>query len=319
MKKTMRRNIILIASIAVVAAIIYFYINTNNDDNSKTEMVKFNAAVLENNGTSLLVKPVENEDELNSSDKIVIRIPQDGAVLKDLSEFTVGSHVEITYDGMIMESYPAQINGYEVRSINNENSEEITKKEDVDLEDDKIEYELTEEGIIKTDSAKKIIEEIANTLIDAISNKDFLTTSNFAHPVKGVRFTPYTHVSTDNDVVFDKEEMKIFFDDQDLYRWGYYDGKGDEILLTPSEYFEEFIYTSDFINVEDIGYNEILSSGNMAENQYEVYKNAIVVEYYIPGLNPEYGGADWQSLRLVFELYENDWKLVGIIHNQWTI
>ncbi|MGB4440375.1 MAG: hypothetical protein WBJ13_14380, partial [Sedimentibacter sp.] len=64
---------------------------------------------------------------------------------------------------------------------------------------------------------------------------------------------------------------------------------------------------------------EVLSSGNMAENQYEVYENAIVVEYYFPGFNPDFGGADWKSLRLVFEEYEGAWKLVGIIHNQWTI
>ena len=57
----------------------------------------------------------------------------------------------------------------------------------------------------------------------------------------------------------------------------------------------------------------------MIENQFEIYDNAIVVEYYFPGFNPDYAGMDWESLRLVFEQYENDWKLVGIIHNQWTI
>ena len=44
--------------------------------------------------------------ELNSSDKIVVRVRQDNAGLTDLSEFSEGSIVKITYDGMIMESYP---------------------------------------------------------------------------------------------------------------------------------------------------------------------------------------------------------------------
>ncbi len=182
-----------------------------------------------------------------------------------------------------------------------------------------IEYELTEKGIIKSEFAKKIIEEVSNELINAISIKDFKTVSKFTHPVKGVRFTPYTNVSLEQDIVFSREEIKDFFNNRNVYIWGYYDGIGDEISLTPSQYYEKFIYTEDFVNAEDVGYNEVLSSGNMIENQFEIYDNAIVVEYYFPGFNPDYAGMDWESLRLVFEQYENDWKLVGIIHNQWTI
>lgn len=182
-----------------------------------------------------------------------------------------------------------------------------------------IEYELTEKGIIKSEFAKKIIEEVSNELINAISIKDFKTVSKFTHPVKGVRFTPYTNVSLEQDIVFSREEIKDFFNNRNVYIWGYYDGIGDEISLTPSQYYEKFIYTENFVNAEDVGYNEVLSSGNMIENQFEIYDNAIVVEYYFPGFNPDYAGMDWESLRLVFEQYENDWKLVGIIHNQWTI
>ena len=68
---------------------------------------------------------------------------------------------------------------------------------------------------------------------------------------------------------------------------------------------------------EQIGYNQVLSTGNMLENQFEVYDNPIIVEYF-PGLS-RLTGMDWQSLRLVFEEYENEWRLTGIIHNQWTI
>lgn len=179
--------------------------------------------------------------------------------------------------------------------------------------------ELTDEGIIKTGVAKEIIEKTAEDLMNAIKNKDAESIADYVHPDKGVRFTPYTTVSTENDVVMNQENIKKFFEDEKSYTWGYYDGRGDEIKLTPSDYYEKFIYTEDFMNTAEIGYNEVLSSGNMIENQFDVYENAIVVEYYIPGVNPEYGGIDWQSLRLVFEEYEGNWKLVGIIHNQWTI
>lgn len=182
-----------------------------------------------------------------------------------------------------------------------------------------VNYDLNDEGIIKTEVAKKVIEKTANELMNAIKNKDEDTIAEYVHPMKGVRFTPYTTVSTEKDLIFNKENIKSFFKDESLYVWGNYDGIGDEIKLTPSQYYEKFIYSEDFLSAPEIGYNEVLSSGNMVENQFEVYTNAIVVEYYIPEINPEYGGIDWQSLRLVFEEYEGNWKLVGIIHNQWTI
>lgn len=185
--------------------------------------------------------------------------------------------------------------------------------------DNQSKYEISEEGIIHPKDAKKIIEKSAKELIYAISIKDAEKITDFIHPTKGVRFTPYTYVSVESDVVFHKEEMKNFFKDQNVYQWGHYDGTGDPISLTPGEYYEKFIYSADFIHAEKVGYNEVLSFGNALENQFEVYENPIVVEYYFSGFNPDYEGMDWQSLRLVFEQYESDWKLVGIVHNQWTI
>lgn len=182
-----------------------------------------------------------------------------------------------------------------------------------------IELEFTEEGIIKPEIAERIIKARADELIQALKDKDTDLIADYVHQVKGVRFTPYTYVSTDSDQVFMQEQVKGFYADQQEYLWGNYDGSGHEIRLNPGQYYEKFIYTADFINAEEVGYNEVLSFGNMLENQFEVYVNPIIVEYYFSGFDPEYEGIDWQSLRLVFEKYEDEWKLVGIIHNQWTI
>ncbi len=184
---------------------------------------------------------------------------------------------------------------------------------------DVVQYEYTEDGRIKPEIAEEVISEISAKVIAAIRDKDADVISASIHPEKGVRFTPYTYVSEDDDIVYTKEKIKDFFKDQEVYLWGYYDGTGDEIKLTPGRYYEKFIYTEDFAAAEQIGYNEVLSSGNMLENQFEVYENPIVVEYYFSGFDPKYEGMDWQSLRLVFEEYEGAWFLVGIIHNQWTI
>ena len=73
--------------------------------NEEQEVVhKFVATILELDGSSALVQPVEGEDELSSADKIHLGI----ADLGDIGA-QVGSEVEIYYTGGIMESYPAQI------------------------------------------------------------------------------------------------------------------------------------------------------------------------------------------------------------------
>ena len=64
----------------------------------------FKAKVLEINADTVLVEPLEGEIVRNSSDRITFS-------KKDLEQIgaVVGQVVEITYDGNIMESYPAQI------------------------------------------------------------------------------------------------------------------------------------------------------------------------------------------------------------------
>lgn len=110
-KKLIICILILLVGVIIVLSFVKLAIN------KAVDKVTFNATVLENQGTSLLVEPFESESELNSSDKIVVRVPEEGATLKDLSEFEEGSKVKITYDGTIMESYPAQINAYNVELI----------------------------------------------------------------------------------------------------------------------------------------------------------------------------------------------------------
>ncbi|RAK11225.1 hypothetical protein C8C77_103213 [Halanaerobium saccharolyticum] len=199
------------------------------------------------------------------------------------------------------------------------NSKEFRQRLDLKQENNNAEYSLNEEGIIRSEDAEKIIKDKASEVIQAISSMDFNELAKYVHPEKGLRFTPYTHVDPENDVVFTKEQVRNFFKNENEYLWGHYDGSGKEIRLTPEEYYHEFIYSVDFINAERIGYNEVLSSGNMLENQFKVYNNPIIVEYYFSGFNPDYEGMDWKSLRLVFVEHQNEWKLTGIIHNQWTI
>jgi hypothetical protein len=89
--------------------------------------------------------------------------------------------------------------------------------------------------------------------------------------------------------------------------------------LTFAEYFERFIYSADFANPEQIGYNKVLQEGNSINNIPEYYPQAEFVEYHFSGFDPQYEGMDWQSLRLVFEKVDGRYYLVGIVHAEWTI
>ncbi|RCW51619.1 hypothetical protein [Halanaerobium sp. ST460_2HS_T2] len=178
---------------------------------------------------------------------------------------------------------------------------------------------LNQQGIIKPKIAEQIIKEKAQKVIKAIACRNFNKLSNYIHPEKGVRFSPYTYVRIEKDVVFTKKQVNNFFNNDKIYLWGHYDGSGKEIRLSPKEYYHQFIYTDNFINADKIGYNEVLSSSNMIKNQFEVYENPIIVEYYFSDTKTKYDGMNWKSLSLVFEKYKSKWMLRGIIHNQWTI
>ena len=74
----------------------------------KANAAIFRAKVLEvDAGGSILVEPLEGERELLSADKFYISLHH----LQDLPEMRVGDILEITYDGLILESYPCQITG----------------------------------------------------------------------------------------------------------------------------------------------------------------------------------------------------------------
>jgi len=73
----------------------------------------FSAVVIDNDN-GLLVKPEADSNEFKSSDKISVgthnTIIYDGNKKKvDLDEIQIGDRIKIIYNGLIMESYPAQI------------------------------------------------------------------------------------------------------------------------------------------------------------------------------------------------------------------
>jgi len=86
---------------------------TNNDSideeykKIEEEQYEFVATIIGAYDSSILVEPEEGTNERKSSDKISMGITRPTNGTNDF--YVVGNKVKITYNGMIMESYPAQI------------------------------------------------------------------------------------------------------------------------------------------------------------------------------------------------------------------
>ncbi|MFA5637485.1 MAG: hypothetical protein WCY49_04975 [Anaerovoracaceae bacterium] len=161
---------------------------------------------------------------------------------------------------------------------------------------------------------------LANAVVvmEFIKENNWEAVSLFVNEDTGLRFTPYDYVDIDYDIVFAKEDLSTLSGNGLTYQWGIYDGSGHPILLTFDEYYDLFIYDLDFANTPDIGDNEVMRIGNTPSNIEEVYPDSVFFDFYFDGVNPEYEGIDWRSLKLIFTEYNGTYYLEGIIHGQWT-
>lgn len=169
-----------------------------------------------------------------------------------------------------------------------------------------------------TETPPLTLEEAADEVINALAARDLEKVAEFVHPEMGVRLSPYTYVEEDH-LVFMPEDLPGLVGSDQVYLWGAYDGTGDPIELTFDGYYERFLYSADFANPEAMAVDEELGWSSMINNITEFYPGASFVEYHFSGFNPDYGGMDWVSLRLVFIQEDGVWFLVGMVNDQWTI
>lgn len=153
--------------------------------------------------------------------------------------------------------------------------------------------------------------------LHALQGADGQRLADLAHPTKGVRFSPYAAVRTDGDRVFRSDQLRTLSTDQTVYHWGTQDGNGRPIDLTLSEYLQRFVRLKELPTVE-VGYNQLLKTGNTRSNITEVYPQGVFVEFHYPGTG-EHADYTWSSVRLVLEQVRGTWYLVGVINDQWTI
>ncbi|PSL48510.1 S-layer family protein [Salsuginibacillus halophilus] len=155
----------------------------------------------------------------------------------------------------------------------------------------------------------------AEEIVSYLSEEDMESVADYVHPEAGVRFSPYAFVDPDEHESFNRVEAAELSDDDTVYDWGTYDGKGGPIDKTYSEYHDRFVYAEDYENEGSVAVDRRQSNGSMIDNTDEVYPSATVVEYHVPD---EGEGLEWRSLRLAMAQYDGDWHVIGIINDEWT-
>jgi hypothetical protein len=157
----------------------------------------------------------------------------------------------------------------------------------------------------------------ANLVLHYLKYRDFAQLAPLVHKDRGVTFSPYAYIDA-GSVRLTSERVGALRP-ADQFRWGSYDGSGEDIALDVGGYFDEFVFNKDYIQAPMIGVNTIVQSGNTLSNLESAFPGADFVEFHMPGADPQYGGMDWGSLRLVFEYAGGEWMLVAVVHDQWTI
>ncbi|MGO4111000.1 hypothetical protein [Paenibacillus sp. YAF4_2] len=161
-------------------------------------------------------------------------------------------------------------------------------------------------------------EEAAKAIMTALQQQDLTTLTSYIHPEKGLLFSPYAHIETDIAITFHSGELPTL-EDPKAYEWGSFDGSGEPISLSFSDYYKKFIYDQNFAEADAIGHNEVLGQGNTLVNIQDVFQGSTFFDYHFNGFDPEYRGMDWESLILVLEQQDGTWYISAIVHSQWTI
>lgn len=159
----------------------------------------------------------------------------------------------------------------------------------------------------------------AGTVTRCFQRQDWSTLAAYVHPKRGVTFTPYSTVEPDSDLNFTADQIKNLAQNQNVYTWGFEDGRGDPIQMTIMQYVQRYVFDRDYTQVPEIGVDRIMTGGNALENLTEAYPGCRFVDFSFPSADPINDGLDWSSLKLVFQPEGERWYLVGVVHGEWTI
>jgi len=171
------------------------------------------------------------------------------------------------------------------------------------------------------ESAQALLPAKAGVILKLVESADFVSLSECIHETSGLGFSPYSRNLSKLFITrFQRDEVADFGSDDTRYLWGYYDGIGSPIRLTPKDYFARFVYDMDFDTKAE---KSFLNSNALRKNAdfravYHAYPDSSFVHYHFEGTE-EVAFIDFRDLILIFSEFHGVWYLVGLAHGQSTI
>ena len=148
-----------------------------------------------------------------------------------------------------------------IEGLTEENEQLKSKNEELEAELETVEN--TPEATLNVS-----LWDVGQHVMELVKDKNMVELSNYVHPTKGLRFTPYVFTNLTFDQVFTPAEVSDLPNDTEEYDWGYYYGTPTEtkIMLDFNDYYDEFIYDEDFLNTNIVGVNAVVSYGDIIDN-----------------------------------------------------
>jgi hypothetical protein len=172
--------------------------------------------------------------------------------------------------------------------------------------------------MVKNNTIKEsVLRHTNDEILQSLKNKDYKTFASWIHPEKGIRFSMYAFVDLKEDKHFSKADFEKYQPTKTLFTWGAEDGSGDPYKATINDYLGKWVFSRDF-TASKYTLNTFTGGGNSMNNLKEIYPKADFTENYMKGTE-KYGGMDWKTVRFVFEEYQDQYYLVAVVNDQWTI
>lgn len=176
-------------------------------------------------------------------------------------------------------------------------------------------------------ATEEIVKNKSNEVLISINEGDIEKFKTLIHPTKGVRFSKDGVISIETDKKFTASEIDKMIKTNETILWGYMDGSGLPINKTFQEYFSEFS-KPDYLKAPKIAYNQQIRAGaNTVSDIKKEYPEAHFMSYHYPYTSTYVNDRgeeviqplSWTTLNLVFEEYQGEYYLVGMVRDNWTI
>lgn len=166
------------------------------------------------------------------------------------------------------------------------------------------------------DLEEKTVLKLNNEIVDILKAKDYVKLSDYIHSDKGIHFSMYSFIS-DSNKIFSKADFDKYIRSDEKFTFGHKDGSGAIYTVSIKDYLKDWVFKKDFGKAK-INYENFEGKGNSLNNIKEKYPESKIVENYLAG-TVEYSYMDWNSLILVFQKVDNQYFLVCVANNQWTV